>query len=702
MTVPRSQYRVGVDVGGTFTDIVVMGDQCQLMVKKVLSTPHDYSSAIISGLSDILSEAGIAPQEIREVCHGSTAATNAVLERKGAVVGLITTKGFRDVLELRRLRTPTLYNQFYRPPAPLVPRFLRAEVQERIDARGNVVTPLDEEQVRQIVKSLLEKNVNSIAICLLNSYVNPVHERRIGELVTQEAPDIFVSLSCEVAPGVGEFERTSTVVANGYVKPVMSGYISSLKQQLVEKGAVGPLFIMQSNGGMMTSRMSIERPIVTLESGPAAGVAGGEFLSKQLGLDDVITFDMGGTTTKAALIEGGNAHQSPEYDIGAPVSQRSRLFRAGGYALMVRAVDLAEVGAGGGSIVSTDEGGSLKVGPQSAGADPGPVCYNRGGVEPTITDANLLLGYLNPGQLAGGAVVLDPEKAETAFREKVAKPMGLDLDEAAYGVHLIANATMANALRSVSTERGRDIRNFVLCTFGGSGPVHAAQLARSMGIRKVVVPFAPGLFSGFGLLVAPHRYEFVAGFMGQPRDTGVEALVKAFRRLEQSATDTLKEEGYIPEELTFSWQADMHYVGQSHELTNALPKELSLEDLEETFGKEHERTYAYRSDREPVEVTNVRVVAQERNAEARGSTAFPFGQTLYGDGANSATPTKSRMAYFGRETGAIEAPIIHRRQLDAAGQEGPVILDEYDSTIVVPPNCWVGRDDMWNVVLEWR
>ena len=701
MTAVSPQYRVGVDVGGTFTDIVIIGDQGQVLVKKVLSTPQNYASAIIGGLADLLSEAGIAAGMIREVCHGSTAATNAVLERKGAVVGLITTQGFRDVLELRRLRTPTLYNQFYRPPEPLVPRSLRVEVNERLDAQGNVSTPLDEIQLRQVIQGLIRKKVGSIAVCLLNSYINPAHERRVGEVIREEAPHVSISLSCDAGPGVGEFERTSTVVANAYIKPVMSTYITSLKQQLVEKGATGPLFIMQSNGGMMTSGMGIERPIVTLESGPAAGVAGGEFLSKQRGLDNLITFDMGGTTTKSALIEDGEAHQSPEYDIGAPVSQRSRLYRAGGYPLMVRAVDLAEVGAGGGSIVSIDQGGSLRVEPRSAGADPGPVCYNLGGTEPTITDANLLLGYLTPNQLAGGTVPLDLEKAEKIFREKISGPLGLGVQEAAHGVYLIANATMAHALQSVSTERGRDLRKFVLCAFGGSGPVHAAQLARSLGIRRVVVPFAPGLFSSFGLLVAPHRYEFVAGFMGRPRETGVEALAEAFKRLEVQATDTLREEGYTSEKLTFSWQADMHYLGQSHELTHALPKCISLETLEETFGAEHERTYAYRSDREPVEVTNIRVVAHEQDGETRSKQPLPLGETLYQD-EGGAVRSASRMAYFGRELGSIDTPIIFRKDLDTTGQEGPVILDEYDSTIVVPPGCWVARDQLWNVDLEWR
>ena len=701
MSADQPQYRVGIDVGGTFTDIVLMGDGGEVHVKKVLSTPDNYATAIISGLFELLAEVGTTANEIREVCHGSTAATNAVLERKGARVGLVTTQGFRDVLELRRLRTPTLYDQFYRPPEPLVPRSLRVEVFERMDAGGNPVTPPDREQVRQVVRGLTADGVNSIAVCLLNSYVNPDHEKLIGEIIHQELPDNFVSLSCDVVPGVGEYERTSTVVANAYVKPVMATYLASLKQQLVERGTAAPLFIMQSNGGMMTSRASIERPIVTLESGPAAGVSGGEFLSAHQAMPNLLTFDMGGTTTKAALIENGRAYQTPEYDIGAPVSQRSRLFRAGGYAVMVRAVDLAEVGAGGGSIISVDPAGSLKVGPQSAGAEPGPVCYDRGGNEPTITDANLLLGYLNPGQLAGGTVLLDPEKAERVFMQVVAGPLGLGVPEAAYGAHLIANATMSHAIRAVSTERGRDVRSFVLCAFGGGGPVHAAQLGQSLGLKKVVVPFAPGLFSGFGLLVAPHRYEFVAGFMGRPRDTGIEPLLGAFESLEEAGRSTLQEEGYKAGDLTFSWHADMHYAGQSHELTIPLPQPPSLEALEKALGDEHSRTYAYRSDQEPVEVTNIRVVAQQADGQDGPMPAIPIGETLYGD-RTTLPEARSRPAYFGRQTGFVDTPIIRRNDLDATAHEGPIILDEYDTTIVVPPGCWALRDEFWNVVLEWR
>ena len=413
-----------------------------------------------------------------------------------------------------------------------------------------------------------------------------------------------------------------------------------------------------------------------------------------------ITFDMGGTTTKAALIENGKASQTPEYDIGAPISQRSRLFRAGGYAVMVRAVDLAEVGAGGGSIISVDLGGSLKVGPQSAGADPGPVCYDRGGCDPTITDANLLLGYLNPRRLAGGTVLLDLEKAERVFMEKVAGRLRLGALEAAHGAHLIANATMSHAIRAVSTERGRDVRNFVLCAFGGGGPVHAAQLAQSLGLKKVVVPFAPGLFSAFGLLVSPHKYEFVAGFMGRLRDTGMAVLLAAFEKLQKAGQETLREEGYEAGDLTFSWQADMHYTGQSHELTIPLPRPPSLEALEGAFGDEHTRTYAYRSDQEPVEVTNIRVVAQQTDGQAKPAPGLSLGDTLYG--GRETLLGNTRRAYFGPQMGSVDTPIISRNDLDATGQEGPVILDEYDTTIVVPPRCWALRDEFWNVVLEWR
>ncbi|MEE9262543.1 MAG: hydantoinase/oxoprolinase family protein [Dehalococcoidia bacterium] len=691
-------YRLGVDVGGTFTDIVLMGPEGQITVKKVSSTPSRYDEGIITGVRQILEEAGVAPEDVEEVCHSTTAATNAVLEHRGAKVGLITTKGFRDVLELRRLRTPSLYDLFYTPPEPLVPRYLRLEVDERIDAQGKVLKALDLDEVRRSVDQLLEEGVESMAVCLLNSYKNPVHEQAIGSLIRGEYKDLFLSLSHDVVSAIGEYERTSTTVANAYLMPVMSTYLSSLRDRLTEMGVKAPISVMQSSGGMMTSHRASQRPVFSLESGPVAGVSGAMHLSKKMGLPNILTFDMGGTTTKAAVIEKGEPHKSSEYEIGAPISRGSRLLKGGGYLLMVRAVDVAEVGAGGGSIVSLDRAGSFQVGPRSAGAEPGPICYDRGGTEPTTSDANVLLGYLNPDYLLGGALRVNLDKTTSLFQSKVAQPLGLSLLEAAYGVHMVANATMARAMRSVTIERGRDARNFTVVAFGGSGPCHAAALARQLGIRRVIVPASPGLFSSLGLLSATQEYEFVRSLMLGTRDTNGHSLEESFTVLESEARDILHQEGYAANALGFTRYADLHYAAQIHELTVPVPASGRISDLEEVFGEEHHRTYGYQSAREPIEITNIRVMGHQIQSLGAQADLTAIGAALYGAGGQS----NSRKAYFGKERGLLDVPIISRGDLDLQSSQGPAIVEEYDTTIVVPPGCTVSRDAAWNVILQWE
>ena len=691
-------YRLGVDVGGTFTDIVLMGPEGQITVKKVSSTPSRYDEGIITGVRQILEEAGVAPEDVEEVCHSTTAATNAVLEHRGAKVGLITTKGFRDVLELRRLRTPSLYDLFYTPPDPLVPRYLRLEVDERIDAQGKVLKALDLDEVRRSVDQLLEEGVESMAVCLLNSYKNPVHEQAIGSLIRGEYKDLFLSLSHDVVSVIGEYERTSTTVANAYLMPVMSTYLSSLRDRLTEMGVKAPISVMQSSGGMMTSHRASQRPVFSLESGPVAGVSGAVHLSKKMGLPNILTFDMGGTTTKAAVIEKGEPHKSSEYEIGAPISRGSRLLKGGGYLLMVRAVDVAEVGAGGGSIVSLDRAGSFQVGPRSAGAEPGPICYDRGGTEPTTSDANVLLGYLNPDYLLGGALRVNLDKTTDLFQSKVAQPLGLSLLEAAYGVHMVANATMARAMRSVTIERGRDARNFTVVAFGGSGPCHAAALAQNLGIRRVIVPASPGLFSSLGLLSATQEYEFVRSLMLGTRDTNGHSLEESFTALESEARDILHQEGYAANALGFTRYADLHYAAQIHALTVPVPPSGRISDLEEVFGEEHHRTYGYQSASEPIEITNIRVMGHQIQSLGAQADLTAIGAALYGARGQS----KSRKAYFGKERGLLDVPIISRGDLDLQPSQGPAIVEEYDTTIVVPPGCTVSRDTAWNVILQWE
>ncbi len=700
MTSPPAHrgYRLGVDVGGTFTDVALMAPDGQFAVKKVSSTPGRYDEGIITGIRQVLKDAGVPPESVLEVCHSTTAATNAVLERRGATVGLITTKGFRDVLELRRLRTPSLYDLFYTPPEPLVPRRLRLEVDERMDAQGRVLTPIDPEDARRAVDQLLQEGVESIAVCLINAYKNPLHEQAIGDLIRKDHEGMFVSLSHRVVSAIREYERASTAVANAYLMPIMNAYLTSLRRRITAMGIKAPILVMQSSGGMMTSHRAGRRPVFSLESGPVAGVAGALQLSKEMAAPNLLTFDMGGTTTKAAVIENGAPHKAAEYEIGAPISRGSRLLKGGGYLLLVRAVDVAEVGAGGGSLVSLDKAGSFQVGPRSAGAEPGPICYDRGGSQPTTTDANLLLGYLNPESLLGGALKVNLNKAAGLFDAQVARPLGLSLLEAAYGVHTVANASMARAIRSVTTERGRDARNFTLVAFGGSGPCHAAALAHQMGIPRVIIPAAPGLFSSLGLLSAPQEYEFVHSLMTGSGAAARPVLEESYAALEAEAGDVLRREGYDPQGLVFERFADLHYAAQVHELTVPMPPSGQTPDLEAAFGEEHHRTYGYQSPGEPIEIINIRVIGRPAAPPSSQPNLAAIGASLY----RAQGGRGSRAAYFGPRHGHLQTEVTTRGRLSLQPIPGPVIIEEYDTTIVAPPGCAVSRDDRWNVILRWE
>src|SRR5256712_3726729 len=449
-------FRVGVDIGGTFTDIGLLDDAGRIHTKKVSSSVEDYARAIVDGLDEVFAETGLSGRSLSEILHGTTVASNAILELRGARTGLITTRGFRDVLEVRRIRMPKLYDRAWEKPVPLVERYLRREVDEGVDGQGRVQKPLDPAEVERVLDRLLAEKIEALAVCLLNSYANPAHEARIAEIVRRRAPGLTLSVSAEVLPEIREYERTSTTVINAYVMPIVKRYLGTLRGGLDASGVTAPLMIMQSNGGLMTDQAAAARPVHIIESGPAAGVVGAQTLARKIGLGKLVTFDMGGTTAKASIVEDGEVSRATEYQVGGGIMSGSRLLTGAGYVLRVPAIDLAEVGAGGGSLVWIDPGGALQVGPQSAGASPGPLCYDMGGREPTITDANVILGYLNPTRLAGGAVKLNAARAHEVFEEKVAGPLGMPLVEAAHGAHLIAASNMMRAIRGVSSERGRD------------------------------------------------------------------------------------------------------------------------------------------------------------------------------------------------------------------------------------------------------
>ncbi len=692
---PPVSMRIGIDIGGTFTDIVCVTRQGSLLVRKVPSTPDDYSRSVLECLPGLFEEAGSGPSQVQEVIHGTTVATNALLQGSGARTALITTEGFRDVLELRRIRMPELYNWDWDKPPDLVPRRLRREVRERVDAAGRVIHPLDCRQAEQVIGEVAASGVESLAVCLINSYANPEHEEKLAAMIRQKRPDLPLSLSSHILREVREYERTATTVVNAYVLPIVQRYVRSLQTAFARLGMGAPLLIMQSNGGVMTAEACRRQPVYIIESGPAAGVIASQELARRMNLDNVITFDMGGTTAKASIIEEGALQIAAEYEVGSSLSSVSRLIKGGGHLIRIPAIDVAEVGAGGGSIAWLDAGGALNIGPRSAGSSPGPVCYDQGGTEATITDANLLLGYINPEGLVGGGLPLNRRKAEQALSEQVAKPLGLDLIEAAYGVHLLANAAMIRAVRAVSTERGRDLREAVLFAFGGSGPIHACGMAGSLEMTQAVVPLHPGLFSAFGLLSADIEHHRVQTCYQDSHTADLERLNQLMERMQSEVTRLLEEEGFGAGDIRILRKADLRYSGQSFELSLPLPEGPLdagvMRGLEQAFDEEHQKTYGHRArPGEAYTLVNLRLIG--RVAQRR---------SLLGDGAPAAgrSARSHRRAYFGPEQGWMECPLLARTDLKSPRQ-GPLLIDEFDTTIVVPPGWQARADSSGNLSLR--
>ncbi len=677
--------RVGIDIGGTFTDLVFLGADGQVLRSKVLSTPDDYGRGIVDGLAAARAGGGTPAPRIDQVIHGTTVATNAILENKGARVALITTAGFRDVLEIRRLRMPVLYDIRFRKPPALVPRRLRFEVDERIDDRGRVERPLDEAAARRVVARILAEGVEAIAICLLNAYASGVHERRLRELIRERDASIPLTLSCELLPEIREYERTSTTVVNCYVLPLVRTYLSGLQDKLRGMEIVRPLTVMQSSGGAMSAAAASERPIHIIESGPAAGVVGAAEIARRLGNLSLLSFDMGGTTAKSALVENGAFLRVNSLEVGGGINIAGRLLSGGGYHVRAPAIDIAEVGAGGGSLARIDAGGALRVGPESAGAVPGPACYGRGGATPTVTDANVVLGFINPEALAGGGLPIRRDLAIASLDRGVARPLGLSIEAAAWGVHRVANATMARALRAVSTERGRDPRALSILAFGGNGPVHAATLARLLDVRTILVPPLPGLFSALGMLFPQTEHHYVRTRKAQLADLDRDALEADYRALEAEGAAALAEEGFTASERRFERLVDLRYAGANAELTLPLGSgDDHASRLAEAFARAHERQFGYRSDEEPIETMSLRVIARAGEVESVVPAELAFAGGRHGCSA-------ARAVYFGPESGFIDTPIDARAGVDTQWRRGPLLVEEFDSTTVVPPDARVRR-----------
>ena len=691
-----TNYRVGVDIGGTFTDIVFLADDGTVLARKVASTPDDYSRGVLEGVRGGVAELGIEPAAVSEISHGFTVATNAIIENKGANTALITTEGFRDILELRRNRVPRLYDLYYEKPPSLVKRQLRLEVRERLNYQGQVLRTLETSDVDRAIERIAREGVESVAVCLLHSYANPEHEQYIARALRERVPQVNLTLSSELLPEMKEYERTSTTVINGYVRPVVERYLGLLTEGLRDMGITVPLSIMQSNGGLATSGIAMEKPVYCIESGPAAGVVGAYHLGDRLGVGNLMTLDMGGTTAKASIIENGEILQAPESEVGGDISVGHRLLRGSGHILRVPAIDLAEVGAGGGSIASVDSSGSIRVGPQSSGAVPGPACYRLGGRDATVTDADVLLGYLNPEHLLGGDFPIDRELAREAVTRNVALPLGLSEIDAAHGIHLLVNSNMARALRAVSSERGRDPRRFVLFSFGGSGPVHAAGLAEMLDITRLVVPPFPGVFSSFGLLVANVEHHFVQTYFKTFDQLDLDEFSGILERLWDEGRNQLRIEGFDGSAQEITTQVDMKYVGQVSELSVFMPTgqitPQTLEDLGEAYDREHLQTFGYQTDA-PYQLVNVRVIARGLAAESRVPERLGLPRS-------SAQGPSGRPVYFGANRGWVDTPVVDRAYVTQNPGSGPMIIEEYDSTTVVPPG-WQASVDRWqNILLE--
>jgi N-methylhydantoinase A/oxoprolinase/acetone carboxylase beta subunit len=584
-------YRMGVDIGGTFTDLVLLDDSAgEWRVAKTLTTPAAPEQAVVTGLRELLVETNLKPAEIDRLIHGTTLVTNAIIERKGAPTGLITTEGFRDVLEIGREHRYDMYDIFIELPKPLVPRHLRLGVRERILDDGSVLIPLDEEGVRQATRQLVAAGVKAVAVCFLHSYANPVHERRAAEIIRAEAPDLWVSLSSEVAPEIREYDRFSTTVANVYVRPLVDRYLATLVDRVRNLGLSCEVLIMLSGGGVATVDTARQFPIRLVESGPAAGALAAAFLAAEAGFPNVLAFDMGGTTAKACLIEDGQPLTAPEFEL----ARAYRFKKGSGLPVKVTVIELIEIGAGGGSIAWVDSLGLLKVGPESAGAEPGPACYGRGGTEPTVTDADLILGYLDPSYFLGGRMRLDRAAAEAAVG-RLAERLGLSLVEAAWGIHEVVTENMAAAARVHGIERGKDIRKFPLFAFGGAGPVHVYRLAQKLGLKRFICPPGAGATSALGLLVAPLAFDFVRSYYGRLDGLDWAVVNRLLAEMEAEGRALLRRAGVPAADIAVARSVDLRYTGQGHEVNVALPDGELGESLEgeilRRFIAEYRRLY---------------------------------------------------------------------------------------------------------------
>jgi N-methylhydantoinase A len=680
--------RLAADIGGTFTDIVAFDEQSgRMLLGKALSTP----SHLVDGVAHGVGKAGTGYQFAKTFLHGSTIAINAILERHGAKAALLITEGFRDIYEIGRVNRPDSYNLYFKKHVPLIPRSMIFEIRERITASGDVLTSLDETGVAAICDKLEALGVEAVAILLLHSYRNIAHERRVKELVAERLPGIFVTASHELSQEYREFERCSTVVANAFIGPTVRDYVAGINLHLERSGFDGSFFIVQSTGGLYEARQAQSQCVRMLESGPAAGVVGARALCRELGLNDTIAFDMGGTTAKAGVIYRNEVLTTSTALIG-------------GYnqalPVQIPMIDVFEVGMGGGSIASLAENNALSVGPKSAGAEPGPACYGRGGEQPTVTDANLVLGRLDPGNFLGGEMRLDTEAAERAIAHRIAEPLDMSMRAAADGILRIATTSMSYAVKSVSTQRGLDAAAFTLIAYGGAGPLHAAAIAHEIGMERVIVPRAPGHFCAFGMLFSDLRYDFVRTWPMRLADAGFAEIEAIYSDMFKSGRAALAQSKVKPSRIIVERSADMRYVGQEHAVTIELPPELfrrrDREGIKTRFDEVHQLRYGTHAPNEPAEIVSLRATVTGVLRKPTPERVAAGGRAPVSDARRGARPV-----FFSEHRRAEKTSVYAREALKSGNRiPGPALIEEHASTTLIPPGDRVEVDALGNLVIE--
>lgn len=678
-------YRIGVDVGGTFTDLIATDEKGNTILVKTSSTPSDTSKGMLNSLEEAAKAIGLGVKDFLKdvsiIIHGTTVATNAVLTLNGAKTGVITTKGFRDIVERRKCIREKLFDYRYPPPKPLVSRYLTIPIEERITWNGEVHTPLNEKDVYAAIEKFKKEKVNSIAVCFLHSYKNPKHELRVAEILAEKLPHVYVSLSHQVLPQIGEYERFSTTVLNSYVGPILSNHVLKLHTTLENLGYQGLFLLTHSSGGVYSAEVASKLPVKAVLSGPASGPMAGTFYSDLYGNRNVITTDMGGTSFDVALLKGG---------IPQIVAER----RISRYALGVPMIDIHTIGAGGGSIAYLDSAGLLHVGPKSAAADPGPACYGKGGDLPTVTDADVILGYINPDYFAGGKIKLKSELAEKAIKEKIAVPLGKGVREAAEGIFSVINSTMADAIKVVSTYRGENVKEYVLLAAGGAGPTHAAALAKELGITKVIACKLASFFCALGSLLTDIKHDYIKTYihrnLGDISTDAINAINDLYREMEIDGRKTLQFEGVPPEAMYFVRSMDMRYAGQFHEVEVDVPTPIpitkkDIPGLIERFHIRHENLYAYR-DTVKVELINLRLIVYGRVPK------YEFKKQSYGGKDPSKAEKGARKVVFNSD---YEGTVIYDGDKLRYGNiiSGPAVIEEETTTVVIPPDfkCVVGK-----------